>query len=85
MKYHNNTKENKMTKTYEVTYQSPEFNRPVTNPQVSEGLTFHDDGSVTYFYNKFFPACEVFKLVEVPQSYLDAQMAYFDKWGTACE
>ena len=71
-----------MTKTYEVTYQCPVYNHQETNPSVSEGLTFHDDGSVTYFYNKFYPACEVFKLVEVPQSYLDAQMEYFEKWGT---
>ncbi len=75
-----------MTKTYAVTYQCPVVNRVVTNPQVSEDeLTFHNDGGITYFYNKFYDACEVFALVEVRQEYLDAQMAYFDKWGTACE
>ena len=85
MKYHNNTKETKMSyqTTYQVTYVCPVSDHIVTNPDVyADSMSKDDDGNTVYFYNKFFPACKVIKVVANSQAAIAAKHAYFDQWGT---
>lgn len=43
------------------------------------------NGKLFYFYNKHQPLWEVLEIKEIPQNEVDAQDAYFKKYGTACE
>ncbi len=72
--------------TFAVSYVCPEYGDIVTNPDVyADRLRKDDDGNTVYFYNEFFPACKVVKVVENSQASIAAKHAYFDQWGTACE
>ena len=72
--------------TFEVSYICPDSGGTVTNPDVdADRLSQDENGDTVYFYNRFFPACKVVKVVENSQAYIAAKHAYFEKWGTACE
>tara|TARA_B100002019_G_scaffold279379_1_gene281223 strand:+ start:513 stop:770 length:258 start_codon:yes stop_codon:yes gene_type:complete len=80
-----NTKGNVM-KCFDVTYVCPWSGREVTSIEVSANRIYQNDsGEMVFHYNDFYPACEVVTACEVPQSRLDAKMAYFKRYGTACE
>jgi hypothetical protein len=73
-------------KQFDVTYVSPFNGREVTSREVPANSIYQNDsGEMVYRYNNFYPACEVITACEVPQSRLDAQLAYFTKYGTANE
>ena len=73
-------------KQFDVTYVCPFSGREVTSIEVSADRIYQNDsGEMVYHYNDFYPACEVVTACEVPQDRLDAKMAYFKRYGTACE
>lgn len=73
-------------KRFDVTYIEPWTGREVTSMEVSaDRISQNDSGEMIYCYNHHYPACEVVSVVEVPQDQLDAKMAYFKRFGTACE
>jgi hypothetical protein len=73
-------------KQFDVTYIEPWSGREVTSIEVSANrIRQNDSGEMVFSYNDHHNACEVVKVVEVPQSRLDAKMAYFKRFGTACE
>ena len=73
-------------KQFDVTYVCPHSGREVTIREVPASSIYQNDsGEMVYRYNNFYPACEVITACEVPQSRLDAQLAYFKRYGTANE
>ena len=73
-------------KCFDVTYIEPWSGREVTSIEASaDQLYQNDSGEMVFRYNDYHNACEVVTVCEVPQSRLDAQAAYFKKYGTACE
>ena len=73
-------------KQFNVTYIQPWDGREVTSMEVSANrISQNHSGETIYCYNHHYPACEVVSVVEIPQSRLDAKMAYFKRFGTACE
>ena len=92
MALNNNTtiKVNIMTtkqKRFDVTCIDPTWNnREVTHRSINADRLFQNDSGETRFkLNHFYTDVEVVRVVEVSQDCLDAQRAYFDKYGTACE
>ena len=83
----NNTNERKnVMKCFDVTFIQPWNGRTCTSMEVSADRIYQNDsGEMVYRYNDHYNACEVVTACEVPQSRLDAQAAYFNKYGTACE
>ena len=61
-------------------------NREVTHMSISADRLFQNDSGETRFkLNHFYTDVEVVSVKEVSQDYLDAQLAYFTKYGTANE
>jgi len=74
-------------KQFDVTCIDPTWNnREVTHRSVDADRLFQNDsGETRYKLNHFYTDVEVVSVVEVSQDYLDAQLAYFTKYGTANE
>ena len=73
-------------KQFDVTYVCPWSGREVTSVDVfAEDIYQNDSGEMVFRYNDHYNACEVVTACEVPQSRIDAKMAYFKQFGTACE
>jgi hypothetical protein len=75
------------TKQFDVTCIDPTWNnREVTHRSISHDRLFQNDSGETRFkLNHFYTDVEVVSVVEVSQDYLDAQLTYFTKYGTANE
>ena len=43
------------------------------------------DGRTVYRYNTFFKTCYITQIEEIAQTEVDAQAAYFARYGTAAE
>lgn len=72
-------------KQYDVVAIHPVTLRRTTFRSVSaEYINISTDG-ITFSFNNFYNTVPVISLVEIAQDVIDAQRAYFDKYGTACE
>ena len=73
-------------KCFDVTFIAPWNGREMRSMEVSANRIYqHDSGEMVYRYNDRYNACEVVTACEVPQPRIDAQAAYFNKYGRACE
>lgn len=68
-------------KRYNVTTINPRTGRPCTFMSIPENQLQTPSGEQVLEYNH----CKIISIEQVPQAYLDAQLAYFDKFGTAAE
>ena len=64
---------------------------PVTNRETrflnvsADSLFTNEHGETRYRYNHHYTDVETISVTEVTQARLDAERAYFTKYGTACE
>ena len=72
---------------YDVVAIHPVTLRKTTFRNVSAEYINIDDPllGITFSFNNFYNTVPVISLVEIAQDVIDAQRAYFDKYGTACE
>ena len=67
-------------KNFDVTYVNP-FDGEVTVRNVSQNkLKQNESGELVYFFNNFYPECEVITTVEVKY-----ETKYFETYGTISE
>lgn len=74
-----------MKRYYEVKSINPCNGLTCTYLNVPEDRIRIVDGKQVYYYNDKYNACPIASIKQIPQSYMDAQLAYFDKFGTAAE
>ena len=72
-------------KQFDVVAISPVNNRETTFRSVLAANVNISTEGITFNFNDFYPAVPVISMVEVSQDLLDAQLAYFSKYGTANE
>ena len=74
------------TKEFDVLAIHPVTNRETTFRDVSaDSLFTNEHGETRYRYNHHHNDVETISVTEVSQARLDAERAYFTKYGTACE
>lgn len=71
--------------SYNVKIIHPTTGRPCTFIDISEDRLPIVNGEQVFAYDHNYTACKIISIEQVPQAYLDAQLAYFAKFGTACE
>ena len=73
-------------KHFDVLAIDPTTGRETTFKTVSEDSLFtNEHGETRYRYNHHYTDVETISVTEVSQARLDAERAYFTKYGTACE
>ena len=72
-------------KQFDVTYIQPLNGRQCTSKEVPASRLFQNDSGETRYRFNSHTDCEVVTVKQVSQEYLDAKMAYFKRYGTACE
>ena len=73
-------------KKFDVLAIHPTWNRETRFRSVHADQLFTNEHGETYFrFNKFYPAVEVIAAEEIPQAKIDAEAAYFARYGTANE
>lgn len=72
-------------KQFDVTYIQPWNGRQCTSKEVPASRLFQNDSGETRYRFNSHTDCEVVAVKQVSQEYLDAKMAYFKRYGTACE
>lgn len=78
-------KDKVMNKKIDISAICPRTNKVWTFRDSRESDLREVNGKQYYFYNKVQPLWEVVNIYEVPQDRIDAENAYFAKYGTACE
>ena len=74
------------TKEFDVLAIHPVTNRETTFRDVSaDSLFTNEHGETRYRYNHHYTDVETISVTEVSQARLDAERAYFEKYGTANE
>ncbi len=74
------------TKEFDVLAIHPVTNRETRFLNVSQDSLFtNEHGETRFRYNHHHNDVETISVTEVTQARLDAERAYFDKYGTACE
>ena len=77
-------KEKVMNKKYHVYAINPKTLKVWGFSPVSEDQLKVVNGKLLYIYNRF-QSWEVVEHNQIPQSQLDAEDAYIERYGTACE
>lgn len=73
-------------KKFDVLAIHPTWNREACFRSVhADRLVTNEHGETYFRFNKFYPAVEVIAAEEISQAKLDAEAAYFKRYGTASE
>lgn len=72
-------------KYYNVKSINPCNGLPCTYLSVTGDRIRTVDGKQVYYYDHNHTACPIEKVEQIPEAYIAAEMAYFNKFGTAAE